>query len=266
MNKIKLYLMTLLIRTIGRLSTGIDMSFKYGFISGYMLDYIYENQPHGKLLIGKLIDKMFLDNIGWQAIRQRKENLKKYIKEIIEDNRRKAVKTVILDIASGPAKYVLEILLENGEQDVYVICQDIDQRWLDIGKEQANKLGLKNIRFEKGDAFNLELLSKVKPSPNVVVSSGFYDWITDDELIKKSFKYCYSILTNNGKIVFTNQVGHMQMELVQAVFVDFNKEPLRMKTRPAEFIGSLAKEAGFVNLDTLFDKWGLYSVSKGDKL
>jgi ubiquinone/menaquinone biosynthesis C-methylase UbiE len=265
MDKIKIFLMTLLIRTIGRLSTGINLSFKYGFISGYMLEYIYENKPHGRLLIGKLIDRAFLNNIGWQAIRQRKENLKKYLKEAILENRRNVKKTLVLDIASGPAKYILEVLLEVGEQDIYVVCQDIDQRWLDYGREQADRLGLKNIRFEKGDAFNLELLSKVTPKPNVVVSSGFYDWITDDELVKKSFNYCYSVLSTGGKIIFTNQAAHQQMELVQAAFVDFNKEPLRMKTRLADLICGWAKESGFRNLSTLIDRWGFYSVSKGEK-
>ncbi len=265
MRKIKLSLMAFLIKTVGRLSTGIDLSFKYGFISGYMLDYIYENKPHGKFLIGILIDKAFLNNTGWQGIRQRKNNLEKYLKEAIVENRKNGVRTVILDIASGPAKYILDVLLDVGGNDIDVICQDIDQRWLDRGREQADKLGLKNIKFEKGDAFNLELLSKVMPKPNIVVSSGFYDWITDDELVKKSFDYCYSILPPAGKIIFTNQAGHQQMELVQSAFVDFNQEPLRMKIRPAELTCGWAKEAGFKNLSTLVDKWGLYSVSKGEK-
>lgn len=265
MDKIKIFLAAILIKTIGRLSTGINLSFKYGFISGYMLDYIYANEPHGKFIIGKIIDKAFLNNTGWQAIRQRKDNLKKFLREIIIENRGRGVKTVILDIASGPAKYILEVLLETGEQDVYVVCQDTDQRWLDYGSEQAEKSGLKNLRFEKGDAFNLGLLSKVAPQPNVVVSSGFYDWITDDELVKRSLNYCYSILPQGGKIVFTNQASHQQMELVQAAFVDFNKEPLRMKTRPAELICGWAKEEGFKNLSTLIDQWGLYSASRGEK-
>ena len=260
-----MYLMSIFIKTVGRLSTGINLSFKYGFTSGYMLDYVYENKPQGKFFIGKILDKAFLNNIGWQVIRQRKDNLKKYLKQAIEENRKNGTKTAILDVASGPAKYILEVLAEAGEQDISAVCQDIDQRWLDYGRQQAEKLGLKNIRFEKGDAFNLDLLSKVRPVPNIVVSSGFYDWITEDELVKRSFNYCYAILSAGGKIVFTNQAGHQQMELVQAAFVDFNKAPLRMKVRPVDLICGWAKEAGFQNLDTSVDRWGLYSVTKGEK-
>lgn len=265
MKKIRLLFMSFLIRTIGRLSTGIDMSFKYGFISGLMLEYIYDNKAHGKFVIGRIIDRAFLDNVGWKAIRQRKDNLKKYIKSAIEDNNKKGIKTTILDIASGPARYILDVLSEVGEDNVHVICQDIDQRWLDYGKKQSQKAGLKNIKFEKGDAFNLGSLSKVLPKPNVVVSSGFYDWITDDELVKKSLEYCYTILQGGGKIVFTNQAGHKQMELVSQAFIDFNKEPLRMTTRSPESICGWASEVGFKNFETIVDRWGLYSVSKGEK-
>jgi len=265
MKKIKLFLLTLFIRTIGRLSTGIDMSFKYGFISGLMLDYIYENRAHGKFIIGKILDRLFLNNVGWQAIRKRKENLKSYIKFAIEQNKKRRIKTVILDIASGPARYLIEILSEIGENDVVAICQDIDERWLIRGKELSAKAGLRNMRFEKGDAFNLDFLSKINPRPNIIVSSGFYDWITDDELIKKSFLYSYNMFEDKGVIIFTNQASHKQMELVSKAFVDFNKEPLKMKIRAPEIINGWAKEAGFKNLETSIDKWGLYSVAKGEK-
>lgn len=266
MNRLRLLLFTLLIRTVGRLSTGISMSFKYGFISGLMLDYIYENKPQGRFLIGKWIDRAFLNNVGWQAIRQRKENLKKYLKQIIKDNRANGNKTVILDIASGPAKYLIEVIAEMGKEGIYAICQDIDQRWLENGQKQAKDRGIvNNIRFEKGDAFNPELLCNISPKPNVIVSSGFYDWITDDELIKKSFGYCYQALAGKGAIIFTNQAAHKQMELVSRAFVDFNKEPLRMKVRAPELINAWASDAGFRNLATSLDQWGLYSVTRGEK-
>lgn len=265
MKKIRLFVLAFFIRTIGRLSTGIDMSFKYGFISGLMLDYIYENKAHGKFIIGKILDRIFLNNIGWKAIRQRKENLKRYIRYTIEQNRKRGIKTVIFDIASGPARYLIEVLSELGEDGVYAICQDIDERWIEIGQEQVRKAGLKNIRFELGDAFNLDLLLRVSPRANIVVSSGFYDWITDDELVRKSLLYYYTILEDKGAIIFTNQADHRQMELVSTVFVDFNKKPLRMKVRPPELMNQWAKEAGFRNLETSMDKWGLYSVTRGEK-
>lgn len=265
MDRLKVFLYTLVIRTVGRLSTGIDMSFRYGFISGKMLDYIYENKAHGKFFIGRLIDRAYLDNTGWKAIRQRKENLKKLVREAIRRNRAAGIPSVILDVASGPAKYLLEVLREEGEAGISVVCQDIDERWLECGREQARQMGLKNVRFEKGDAFDRDLLLRTLPVPNIVVASGFYDWITDDDKVRFSLGNCAAVLRNGGQLLFTNQAGHLQMELVSRAFVDFNKEPLRMKIRPPELINGWAREAGFRGLETVIDAWGLYSVTRGEK-
>lgn len=265
MRKLKFAVLAFLVRTVGRLSTGVDMSFKYGFTSGMMLDYIYENKAHGRFLIGKIIDRAYLDNIGWKAIRQRKDNLKIFLKDSAGDNRRAGRKTVVLDVASGPARYLIEVLTELKGEDVSAACQDIDERWIAKGNAIAREYGLDNIRFEKGDAFDLDLLSKVDPRPNIVVSSGFYDWITDDELVKRSLFYISKIIDEHGTIIFTNQSGHRQMEMVSSVFVDFNKEPLRMKVRDPRLLEKWAKEAGFKNLKTVSDEWGLYSVTRGEK-
>jgi len=265
MKKIKYAVLRWLFKTIGRLSTGIDMSFRYGFISGEMLDYIYQNKANGRLVIGRIFDRLFLNNVGWQAVRQRKASLKKYIHATIENNRKMNKKTVILDFASGPARYLVESVSETGEKNVSVVCSDLDDRWLKKGSELAKEAGLKNFKFIKGNAFDWKFLSKIRPKPNVIVSSGFYDWIVDDKLIKKSLAYAYKMLPKDGIVIFTNQVGHKQMEFVSEVFIDFNKEPLRMKTRSSETLNKWAEEAGFKNLETVTDKWELYSVTRVKK-
>jgi hypothetical protein len=261
--KLQNCIMSLAIKTIGRMSKGIQMSFKYGFTSGLMLDYIYRNEPTGGFIIGKWIDKLYLENPGWQAVRMRKENLKMHLKQAVQENKKKGIKTYILDIASGPARYLVEVLKEIGEEDVFALCQDIDVRWVEEGQKLAAEEEVKNIRYQKGDAFDLKGVSF---SPNVIISSGFYDWITDDELVKKSFSIIHAILPQHGKIIFTNQAGHLSMDLVQRTFLDFSGRPLIMKTRPIMLVNSWAKEAGFVNLTTTTDPWGLYSVTTGEKI
>jgi len=50
--KLKIAVLRLIVRTIGRTSDGIRIAFDEGFTSGVMLDYIYRNEPSGRLLIG----------------------------------------------------------------------------------------------------------------------------------------------------------------------------------------------------------------------
>jgi hypothetical protein len=61
----------LAMRTLGRLSDGIRIGLTTGFDSGSSLDYVYLNQARGRLMIGKLIDRGYLDSIGWRGVRVR---------------------------------------------------------------------------------------------------------------------------------------------------------------------------------------------------
>ena len=70
-------------KTIGRLSRGVRLGLSTGFDSGKTLDYVYENRPQGALLVGKWIDRSYLNSIGWRGIRVRRTNLEKLLREAI---------------------------------------------------------------------------------------------------------------------------------------------------------------------------------------
>src|SRR5262249_26770527 len=72
-----------LLKTVGNLSDGIRLGNRHGFDSGVMLDYVYKNQAGGRLLIGRLMDRIYLNAIGWRGIRLRRrlgiQSLKKWV-------------------------------------------------------------------------------------------------------------------------------------------------------------------------------------------
>ncbi|RWC18952.1 MAG: alpha/beta fold hydrolase, partial [Mesorhizobium sp.] len=61
------------------LSSGMKTGIATGFDSGSTLDYVYENQARGTGPLGCMIDRTFLDAIGWRGIRQRKLHLEELI-------------------------------------------------------------------------------------------------------------------------------------------------------------------------------------------
>src|SRR5207248_11374512 len=100
------------LRVAGRLSDGVDLGWRNGFDSGLSLDYVYENKPRGSLGVGRLIDKSYLNSIGWRGIRQRKVNLKNALGNVIENLHREDRRVRILDIAAGAGRYVMETVHE----------------------------------------------------------------------------------------------------------------------------------------------------------
>ena len=70
-------------RTLGCLSRGILLGWASGFDSGRTLDYVYENQPRGHTWLGRMIDRNYLNSIGWRGIRVRRQNLERVLRDTI---------------------------------------------------------------------------------------------------------------------------------------------------------------------------------------
>ncbi len=255
----------LLIATLGRLSKGINMCFEHGLTAGYNLEYIYENKAHGHLLLGKWIDRIYLDDVGWKAVRQRKDNLRDALIRTIEENRVQGRRSDVLDIAAGLGMYLFEAIEITGPEGVDVVCQDIEDKWVDRGNRKVAARGLTNIHFRHGDAFDPNTLAAIEPRPTILISSGFYDWIVEDELVEKSLIICHQALAEGGRIIFTNQITNPNLDLVCGVFPDHRRQALRMKMRPVEQMTEFASAAGFKSLRSVTDEWGLYSVTEGQK-
>ncbi|MCR4336950.1 MAG: class I SAM-dependent methyltransferase family protein [Candidatus Omnitrophica bacterium] len=265
MNNLKFLLAKIFMKTIGQTSDGIHLCYQEGLTSGKMLDYVYRNQASGCLILGKSIDKVFLSDPGWEAVRTRRENLETLLIQSITSLRKENKPISLVDIASGPAEYIFSVLQKVEGNDLKVLCQDYEARWVEEGKKKAEERNIKNIRFQQGDAFDREALLRIKPRPNIIVASGFYDWFTDDGKIIESIKIIFDMLEPGGYFVLSNQMAHPKLNFTQAVFTDFHHQPLQMTMRSKEKISHWLEEIGFSIDRVLVDDHGYYSVLKVSK-
>ncbi|MFA5008885.1 MAG: class I SAM-dependent methyltransferase family protein [Candidatus Omnitrophota bacterium] len=248
------------LNTVGRLSNGIRIGFRYGFDSGTMLDYVYENNPQGLFFVGKLIDKNYLNGPGWTGIRQRKAHLKTILREVIENNHKINKATVIMDVASGPGRYLIEIKQEYYRFDLQIICRDMDEEGLDLGRKLCRQISVSGIKYEKADAVSPEALKSASPKPNVIVVSGLYELFTNDEIIKKTMNNIAGVLNPGDYFIFTNQPYHPQLELIARTLPNRLKEFWVMRLRPDNEVKSWAAACGFKHIKTLLDGYGIFSV------
>lgn len=258
LENIEISFLKLVVDTVGNLSDGISLATKEGFTSGKMLDYIYKNEPSGKFIIGKLIDKLYLEHPGWCDIRNRKMNLCLNLKDAIDCILEQNQEVKICDVASGPARYIIDTLGEYKEKSVSAEIRDIDKRWLLDACEVAQSKG---IALDSKVANALEDSDFVfKKQPNIFVASGFYDWFDDKELVKKSMQLIYNSLPENGYFVFTIQAGHHALSLTNKIFKDFNDHQLKMVTWDMDVINSILFEIGFKVIKQRADKENHYPV------
>ena len=175
------------IRVGGRLSAGIRQSLATGFDSGSTLDYVYRNRRQGRTPIGRIVDGVYLNSIGWRGIRVRKSHLERLIGQAIDHLRAAGRPVRIVDIAAGHGRYVLEALAQRPGQVDRILLRDYSDLNVAAGRRLIAEKGLAQVaRFEPGDAFDQASLAALEPRPTLAVVSGLYELFADNELVRKS--------------------------------------------------------------------------------
>ncbi len=249
---------SLLLQTIGMLSEGIKIGYTQGFDSGMIMNYVYENTPHGSLYIGRLLDKAFLNQITCKAFRAVKQIVQDALTTYLEEGKGKP--TFIMDLASGKADYIYDVLDHGQYKNVKVLLRDIDRVALEESKTIAAGRGLlKQIRFEQGDALNVQGLKEISPKPNLVVEIGLYGIIHDDNLIRKHLFDLREFL-NPEALLFNVQTYNPQIELIARALKNRDGERCVWHLRPVENIIEWAWEAGFREAKITMDPYNIYAV------
>ena len=130
----------------GLLSEGIRLGHRTGFDSGSTLDYVYRNAPSGLGPLGRLIDKVYLQSIGWRGIRQRKMHLEELLRATMERMAQRGMPVRILDIAAGHGRYVLEALEASTIKPESVLLRDYSDINVEAGRALIRAKGLDGDR------------------------------------------------------------------------------------------------------------------------
>ncbi len=247
----------LFLRTAGRLSDGIDIGFRYGFDSGMIMNYIYENVPHGKSFVGRALDEAFLGQTTCKAFRAVKRIQIDAISAYI--NERAGRETFIVDLASGKADYIYDVLRHTGP-NVKVLLRDISEKTLAESRETALGLGLRDrVGFEVGDALDAESLRRIPYRPNLAIEAGLYGIIHDDELVRKHL-YDLREIVGPEVLLFNVQTYNEQIELIARALVNQDGEPCVWHLRDKDLVIGWAEEAGFRDPVVKMDPYGIYAV------
>jgi len=249
--------------TTGRLSQGIRIGHATGFDSGESLDYVYENNARGNLLIGKVIDHFYLNAIGWRGIRQRRACMNQALKFALKQTREASLPLQLMDIAGGAGRYLLDVL-EDPEFsfDLRILCRDWSESALATGRAAAQQLGFsERITHVRGDAFDEASLAKVEPKPSVAVVSGLYELFPDNDKLQRSLRGLFSAVNAGGWLIYTGQPWHPQVEMIARTLTNRDGQFWVMRRRPQSEMDALVEAAGFNKEKQWIDDFGIFTVS-----
>ncbi len=247
----------------GWLSAGVRLGHQTGFDSGSTLDYVYRNKPAGSGPIGRLVDRHYLDSVGWQGIRQRKRHLEELLRKAMDALTCAGHPIRLLDIAAGHGRYALEALAGYPRRPEAIVLRDFSEINVNQGTALIREKDLQDIaRFEKGDAFDRESVAAVQPTPTIGIVSGLYELFPDNDMVCRSLAGMADAIEPGGYLVYTGQPWHPQLELIaRALTSHRGGQAWVMRRRTQAEMDQLVAEAGFEKMEQRIDEWGIFTVS-----
>ena len=240
---------------------GIRLGWRSGFDSGETLDYVYQNRPRGSLVVGKWLDRLYLNSPGWRGIRERKKNLLAFLRSSIDQLKLGNRPVRILDIAAGCGRYILEVMNEMDDPQISALLRDYKSDNVEAGRRLAQEMGTGGAHFEMGDAFDEQSLASVDPPPTLAVVSGLYELIPDNSKVLRSLRGLAHALQNGGYLIYTGQPWHPELEMIARVLRNREGNDWVMRRRTQQEIDELVRSAGFTKIDMAIDNDGIFTVS-----
>ena len=170
-----------------------------------IIDDVYCNQPN-TTGFERLFDNHFLELGVAAAVRNRKQDFKKIIRDFVKNSHGRELR--VMDLACGPGRDLKELLEEDKSMmfgEVYFDCYDADQRAVDYSKSLLN--GSKRIRFIHENAVRLALKKEIeKDIPvkyDLIYSSGLFDYL-DDRVATRLVTNLRKLLQPQGLMAISN--------------------------------------------------------------
>ena len=141
----------------------------------------------------------------------------------------------------------------------------MDAASLAEGRRLAQAYGVTRLAHEPGDAFDPASIASLSPRPDIVIVSGLYELFQDNGMVLRSLRAIYDHLAPGGRLIYTNQPCHPQLELIARTLTNRGGDPWVMRPRPQSEMSGLVGLAGFRTLTRSMDDAGIFTVATAIK-
>ena len=250
------------------LSKGLKIGEDTGYDSGSTLDFVYRNQSESSNALGNIIDRQYLNAIGWRGIRIRKQNIEYLIQKYAERLEQKSKALKILDIASGHGRYILDAVEHLPTRPESILLRDYSEINVQAGQLMIDERGLSAIaKFVQADAFDTASLASTQPKVTLAVVSGLYELFSDNALLNQSLTGLSQAIESGGYLIYTGQIWHPQQEFIARALSSHRQgSAWVMRLRSQAEMDALVEQAGFKKIDQCIDEFGIFTVSVAEKI
>jgi alpha-beta hydrolase superfamily lysophospholipase/phosphatidylglycerophosphate synthase len=258
----------------GHVSDAIATGLEHGFDSGHSLDHVYYNQPSGQNKFGQAVDKFYLNNIGWQGIRIRREHILELARLALADiedkdqSSNKSYQPKLLDIASGHGFYAFDLLTEF--TDLYAELRDYEMHNIQALQAKAQQLVIADrVVTSQKDAFDPASYIDVHTNDtstdtkksDLAIASGLFELFSDNALPATALAGIHDSLKSGGYLIYTNQPWHPEQEFISKTLNNHRGSSWVMRCRSQAEMDQLVERAGFKKITMRIDRFGIFTVS-----
>jgi SAM-dependent methyltransferase len=226
--------------------------------SGLNFDHMYRNRAKGVSAFGVFVDRILLNLPSVKVTRNRKEIIIKILRNEILNNLVLKRKTKILDIASGPARYLVELISQFDQNEIEVLCIDKDKRSLNFGKVLAGKTPM---RYAKADIFKTHHLKrlgkKIQWAPNIILCSGLFEY-KEDDFVEAILKDVNVNIERGGLFIFISLATNPTRKLMSRLGCTAEGKAWDLIYRNPERFREWIINLGFRDVIISLDRWGMY--------
>lgn len=191
-----------IIRLLARYSEGARLAVEHGPQSGMVFEYAYRNQPQGSGAVARWVDRAFLRLPAWEGVRRDVESTKEILAELVLKRRAHGGTTMVLDVASGTARYLRELVREHGGEDLVIACHDRNPREVMLGRQLVAGEGLFRFTFSVGDATD-DSSYLTSRDPDIVLAIGIFPLLQRDAAVRAVMRLAFNHLAADGCFVCT---------------------------------------------------------------
>lgn len=234
---------------------------------GLFVDYIYEKKPSGYTWFGQFIDRIILYLPAARATQCKFEKLSELLQSEISRNLKDSKTTRVVDLGSGPARYLVRMARkEKYQKDVLqALCLDIDRTSLRRGKQVGQGLP---IEYRIGNVTQLGLYRRLAEKsnwrPNLVIVSTCYDFLKDSTT-RKSLEELYHDLELGGAAIVVSQIQNPSERFLSDIRFPGCRSKRVTYYREPFIVKKWMQESGYKEIVTDPDKWGMYCFYIGRK-
>jgi len=238
-----------IVRRLARYSEGLRAVAVYGPLSGPVLEYVCTNQPQGKGAFGRFVDSRYLALPVNQCTRLRIDSTRKLVAELLQRRRADGAPTVVLDLASGTARYLRDLVREGLPRETIIVCHDRSPRQVMLGRELVDRESIRHFSFAVGDATD-QASYLTRHDPDIVLAVELFPYLHEDADVQKVIRLAYQYVRAGGCLVCSTYVQSPPGAAYWTADA-FGRRPL---ARPPEAIKTWLTDAGFVQIDQRYSQ------------